>query len=47
MTKQTWSAVRSAVSKLSREDLLSLIAEIYRLSKQNHQDELAHIQDAA
>ena len=35
MTKQTWSTVRSAVSQLSRDELLSLVAEIYRLSKQN------------
>ena len=35
MTKQTWSAVKSTVSKLSRDDLLSLVAELYRLSKQN------------
>jgi hypothetical protein len=35
MTKQTWSTVRSAVSQLSRDELLTLVAEIYRLSKQN------------
>ena len=35
MPKQTWSAVKSAVIKLSHDDLLSLVAEIYQLSKQN------------
>ena len=35
MPKQTWSAVKSAVIKLSHDELLSLVAELYRLSKQN------------
>jgi len=35
MPKQTWSAVKSAVIKLSHDQLLSLTAELYRLSKQN------------
>ena len=35
MPKQTWSAVKSAVIKLSHDDLLSLVADLYRLSKQN------------
>lgn len=35
MPKQTWSAVKSAVGNLSHKDLFSLIAEIYRLSKEN------------
>jgi hypothetical protein len=35
MPKQTLSAVKSAVIKLSHDELLSLVAELYRLSKQN------------
>mgnify|MGYP006290437907 CR=1 FL=1 len=35
MAKQTWSSVKSAVAKLSRDELLSLVAELYRLSKQS------------
>ena len=35
MPKQTWSAVKSAVIKLSHDDLLSLVADLYRLSKPN------------
>jgi hypothetical protein len=35
MPKQTWSTVKSAVAKLSNSELLSLVAELYRLSKQN------------
>ncbi len=35
MPKQTWSTVKSAVAKLSSSELLSLVAELYRLSKQN------------
>lgn len=35
MTKQTWTTVKSEVTKLSRDQLLVLIAEIYRLSRQN------------
>ncbi|MFO7628037.1 MAG: hypothetical protein R6W06_00680 [Prochlorococcaceae cyanobacterium] len=35
MPKQTWSNVKSAVSKLSNRELLSLVGELYRLSKQN------------
>jgi len=33
--KQTWSSVKAAVAKLSQEELLSLVAELYRLSKAN------------
>lgn len=35
MAKQTWSTVKSAVANLSRDELLGLVAELYRLSKQN------------
>jgi hypothetical protein len=35
MPKQTWSAVKPAVAKLSNNELLSLVADLYRLSKQN------------
>jgi hypothetical protein len=35
MPKQTWSAVKSAAIKLSHDQLISLTAELYRLSKQN------------
>ena len=35
MPKQTWSAVKSAASKLSQKELLGLIGELYRLSSQN------------
>ena len=35
MPKQTWSAVKPAVAKLSNNELLSLVGELYRLSKQN------------
>jgi hypothetical protein len=35
MAKQTCSTVKSAVAKLSRDELLALVAELYRLSKQN------------
>ena len=35
MPKQTWSAVRSALIKLIHDELLSLVAELYRLSKHN------------
>lgn len=34
MTKQIWSAVKSAAIKLSRDELISLTAELYRLSEQ-------------
>lgn len=33
--KQTWSSVKAAVAKLSQEELLSLVAELYRLSRAN------------
>ena len=35
MPKQTWSTVKSAVAQLSNRELLSLIGDLYRLSKQN------------
>jgi hypothetical protein len=35
MPKQTWSAIKPAVAKLSNNELLSLVGELYRLSKQN------------
>ena len=35
MPKQTWSTVKSGVIKLSHDQLISLTAELYRLSKQN------------
>ena len=35
MPKQTWSAVTSAASKLSQQELLGLVGELYRLSSQN------------
>ena len=35
MPKQTWSTVKSTVAKLSNRELLSLIGDLYRLSKQN------------
>jgi len=35
MSKQTWSTVKSAVAQLSQGELLSLVADLYRLSKQN------------
>ena len=35
MPTQTWSTVKSAASQLSHSELLSLLADLYRLSKQN------------
>ena len=35
MPTQTWSTVKSAASQLSHSELLSLVADLYRLSKQN------------
>ena len=35
MPKQTWSAVKTAASRLSQQELLSLVGELYRLSSQN------------
>jgi len=35
MPKQTWSAVKTVVGKLSQDELLGLVADLYRLSKQN------------
>ena len=35
MPKQTWSTVKSAVAQLSNRELLSLIGDLYRFSKQN------------
>ena len=35
MPKQTWSAVKTVVGKLSQEELLGLVADLYRLSKPN------------
>jgi len=35
MPKPTWSTVKSAASELSQRELLSLIGELYRLSKGN------------
>jgi len=35
MPKQRWPAVKSAVIKLSFDDLLSLVSKFYRLSKQS------------
>ncbi len=35
MSKQARSIVKSSVAKLSQDELLSLIAELYRLSKSN------------
>lgn len=35
MPKQTWSALKSAASSLSRQELLGLVGELYRLSSQN------------
>ena len=35
MSKTTWSTVKAAASELSQRELLSLIGELYRLSKDN------------
>ena len=35
MHKQTWSAVKTVVGKLSQDELLGLVADLYRLSKPN------------
>ena len=35
MPKSTWSTVKAAASELSQKELLSLIGELYRLSKGN------------
>jgi hypothetical protein len=35
MPKQTWSALKSVASSLSRQELLGLVGELYRLSSQN------------
>lgn len=35
MPKQTWSTVKSAACKLSQQELLGLVGELYRLSHQN------------
>lgn len=35
MPKQTWSAIKSADSSLSRQELLGLGGELYQLSSQN------------
>ena len=35
MPKQTWSAVKTVVGKLSQDELLGLVADLYRLSKPN------------
>jgi hypothetical protein len=35
MPKQTWSTVKSAASKLSQQELLGLVGELYRLSRQS------------
>ena len=35
MSKPTWSTVKSAASELSLKELLSLVGELYRLSKGN------------
>ena len=35
MPKPTWSSVKSAASELSQKELLSLVEELYRLSKGN------------
>jgi hypothetical protein len=35
MSKPTWSTVKSAASELSPKELLSLVGELYRLSKGN------------
>ena len=35
MPKPTWSSVKAAASELSQNELLSLIGELYRLSKSN------------
>jgi hypothetical protein len=35
MPKQTWSTVKTAASELSQKELLSLVGELYRLSKGN------------
>jgi len=35
MPKQTWSTVKAAASELSQKELLSLVGELYRLSKSN------------
>lgn len=35
MPRQTWTTVKSAAGKLARDELLGLVGELYRLSKQN------------
>jgi hypothetical protein len=35
MPKPTWSTIKTAASELSRQELLSLVGELYRLSKGN------------
>ena len=35
MSKLSWSTVKSAASELSQKELLSLVGELYRLSKDN------------
>ena len=35
MPKQTWSAIKTVVGKLSQDELLGLVADLYRLSKPN------------
>ena len=35
MSKRTWSTVNSAVVQLSQGELLNLVAELHRFSKQN------------